>query len=258
MTVPSSQEGEAGFTLIEMIIALLIMAIAVVTIAGGLAAMLELTGQHRGHAVTEVAARSFSEVAQEQAHATTVLTANLAKDAGDTTLAVVSTALLPRVDGTNSYVLVGREVMRVSSMPTATSIVVNRVHNAGTLEAHDAGDAVTPVLRCPTAAQLTPDDGTYEAVEGVDITISAVEYWDSVQKKFLTDRDACIGGTHTATVDSDGFDETCADPDSPATLVLPECGWGYYRATVEVTTPDDGRLKEIQTSTSVLLRAANG
>lgn len=256
MNARTNRDGDDGFTLVEMVIALLVMATAVVTIVGALSAMVELTGQHRGHAVTEVAARSFSEAAQQQARATTTLTQ--AVDVDDSFLTVASTSHLPRVDGTNTFVVVDREVMRVTGMPSATRIDVVRDHNEdGTVEGHTAGSQVAPVLRCPTAAQLTPEESTYAAAEGIEIVLTDVEYWDTEEGEFVGDRNSCINGRHSAPLDSNGFDENCDDPDSTAIFVLPSCGWRYFRATVEVSTPGDGRLREVTTSTKVLLRSAS-
>ena len=232
---------DEGMTLIEMVIAMLIMSIAVVTIVGALATMIELTAEHRGHAVIEAGTRSFGEAAQEQAKFTTKLTAGVTS--GATTLPVADTSLLPRVDGTNTYVSVDREVMRVTNI-SASALTVVRDVNGDAPAAHLSSAAVVPVLRCPSATQLTPASGTYALVTGVAPSITSVEYWNASTGTFQ-DRASCLTN----------YDDTCALIDDVA---LPECGYGYYRAAVTVsTTAADTRLRTITTATRILLRTGS-
>ena len=245
-------------TLVEMVIAMLIMAIAVVTIVGALTTMIQLTSQHRGHAVVEVGSRNFGQAVQQQAQFTTKLTADVSS--GATSLPVADTSLLPRADNSNlnnyTYVLVDREVMRVTAI-SATALTVVRNVNSDPATAHLQNAAVVPVLRCPTIQQLTPAMGTYEAVTGVQSVISSVEYW-SAQTNSFTDRSTCTNGVPMQpTKVVLGFDDLCDDPDSNNVFVLPECGYGYFRATIDVTTPGDIRLRSVTTSTTILLRAGS-
>ena len=231
-------------TLIEMVIAMLVMSIAVVGIVAALTAMLELTSEHRGHAVIETGSRSFGETAQQQAQFTTKLTAIATSGAG--TLTVADTSLLPRLDGVtsnaNTYVSVDREVMRVTAI-SATSLTVSRDVNGDAAVAHAVGAAVVPIMRCPTSIQLTPASGTYEAVTGVSPTITAVEYWNPVTSTF-TDRATCLSN-YTTTCTAAGQSQSA------------ECGYGLFRASITVTTPGDARLRNVTTSTQILLRSGS-
>lgn len=232
---------DEGVTLIEMVIAMLIMSIAVVTIVGALTTMIQLTAEHRGHAVIEAGTRNFGEAAQQQAQFTTKLTA--ATTATATTLTVADTSLLPRVDGNETYISVDREVMRVTGISgSGTSLSVDRNINADATT-HDLGATVVTVLRCPTGAQLTPMAGTYESVTGVVSTLDSVEYWNPTTSTF-EGRTACLAN----------FDDNCT---AAGLAVGFECGYGLFRAAITLTTPGDSRLRNVTTSTKILLRAGS-
>lgn len=236
-------DADGGFTLIEMVIAMLVMSIAVVGIVAALSAMIELTSEHRGHAVLETGSRSFGEAAQEQAQFTTTLTA--AVNGSTTTMPVTSTALLPRVDPTSTetytYVSVDREVMRVTAIGANSMTVVRDVNNDGAAT-HAQKAVVVPLVRCPTALQLTPATGTYEAVTGLGASIDSVAYWDPTTKSFNPDRGACISSFKAACIAS-------------GNVVAAECGYGLFRATITVTTSGDSRLRNLSTTTTILLRS---
>ena len=55
------ESRDDGFTLMEMVISIMVISVAVVALVGALATMLQLSGQHRGHAVVETGAHSFSQ-----------------------------------------------------------------------------------------------------------------------------------------------------------------------------------------------------
>jgi hypothetical protein len=141
----------------------------------------------------------------------------------------------------------------VTDIPDLTTLLVERaVNGPDTLAAHAVNAPVAPVLRCPTVAQLTPADGTYEHTIGTQAALTNVEYWDEVANAFTADRSICLNGHDLAGgVRSPGFDETCA---SISEVVVPECGWSYYRGTVTITTPGDGRLRNVSTSTRLFIR----
>lgn len=236
MTLP--RRGEDGFTLIEMVIALLVMSIAVIAIVTALAGMIRLTRDQRGHAVTETAVRSFGQAVQAQAQFSTALAGGVS--AGSGSVSVTDASLIP-AGGSNSYVQVDREVMRVSSVNRATNTLsVVRAQGAETSAAHAAGATLAVVLHCPTATELTPVGTSYSTTTGSAAAISGVEYWNGTS---FTTQSACL----------DTWTLNCAS----SSIIEPECGLGLFRVTLQVTTPGDSRLNGLSTASQVLVRAGS-
>ena len=59
-------EFDSGFTLVEVLVAVVIMAVATVSIVGAMTSTFSLTEQHRGNASTDTVARSFEEAIQQK------------------------------------------------------------------------------------------------------------------------------------------------------------------------------------------------
>ena len=238
MTLP--RRGEEGFTLIEMVIAMLVMSIAVIAIVTALASMIQLTRDQRGHAVTETAVRSFGQAVQAQAQFRTTLTG--AMSAGATSVTVADASLLPP-GGSNSYVLVDREVMQVNSVNRATNTLsVSRAQGDEPAAAHASGASLAVVLHCPSATELTPTSTAYSATTGTSPTITNVEYWDGSSSTFVSQ-----GACQTA------FTTRCAS----ASVIEPNCGYGLFRVTLSVTTAGDPRLNGLSTTSEVMVRSGS-
>jgi prepilin-type N-terminal cleavage/methylation domain-containing protein len=244
VTLP--RRGAEGFTLIEMVIAMLVMSIAVVAIVGALASMLRLSRDHRGHAVTETSARSFGQAIQAQAQFKTELSAGVDDATG--TIPVNDASLLPP-GGSNSYVIVDREVMKVTSVNAAAkTLSVQRGFNGATTAAtHASGAGLVPVLHCPTSAQFTPASGTYEKSTAASASITNVEYWQSSSGTFTTDQKACT--------DDYAVDCPVQSPSTPS--IEPECGDGLFRITILVKADNDPRLNGLDTTSQVLVRSGS-
>lgn len=228
---------EGGFTLIEMVIAIMIMSIAVLTLVGALGSMLQLSGEHRGHAVNETGAHSFSQAVMAAGQFSTTLTSVVSNGAGDNTLQVADTSLFK----VGQHVSIDLETMLITSVG-ANSLGVSRPVNVGsTRQAHASGALVSRLLRCPSTTDLTPPAPTYEKAPGVAApTVTAVDYWESSSGSFVaTSNSSCMTS----------YDVIC-DGD-----VLAECGSGLYRATIRVTTVGDARLRDLTTTSAVLIRS---
>ena len=237
---------DAGFTLIETLIAMLVMAIAVVAIVGALSAMIGFTSEHRGHAVVETGARSFAQAVEAQAQGQTTLAAGVSASA--TTLTVTNAMLVPPASA-GTYVQVDREVMRVTAVNRAAGTlgVVRGVSSTPPAAAHASGAAVVPFTVCPSAATMTPDASTYPATKGLTYRVTTVEYWQP----------AGTGGSFVATSAAacqNDFDTRCKGD------VLPECSTGLLRVTLAIKSSDtsapgyDPRFKGVDTTTAVLVR----
>lgn len=229
-----------GFTLIESVIAMLIMSIAVVTIVGALATLIQLVGSHRGQAVAETGARSFAQAVQAQAQFSTTLDGDVAATAS--VLPLDDASLFPPA-GEDTFATIGREVVRVELVTRGAdpSIRVERDVNGDAASGAADGTAVVPFTRCAPSASLTPPGGSYEVANGATPTVNGVEYWSRAASSFVG-RNACLTE----------FADRC-ELDSED-LVLPECATGLMRVTLGVTTTGDTRLDGVDTTTTVLVR----
>lgn len=66
MSLTRRFEGETGLTLIELLVTIVILATAVVVIAGGMATAALVSGQQREHATAETLLRRFAEDLQSE------------------------------------------------------------------------------------------------------------------------------------------------------------------------------------------------
>jgi prepilin-type N-terminal cleavage/methylation domain-containing protein len=258
---PARVGNDAGFTLIETLIAMIIMSIAVITIVGALTTMITLTSEHRGHAVVEAAARSFSQAVEGQGQFTTKLTA--AATSTTTTLTVADASLVPPgsddtlpvgsppVDpGDDTFVIVDREVMHVKHVDRATNELTVDRHITGTATTHAASAAVATFTRCGLREVTTPDPTTYQSTPGLVVAVAQVEYW-SVTGNDWTDRAGCLNDYTT-------LPSKCAT--ATGGTILPDCTT-VRRVTVSIKSSDtsapggyDPRLRNVDTTTQVLVR----
>ena len=236
MTRSRHRRADGGFTLLEMVIAIMIMSVAVLTLVTALGSMLQLSGEHRGHAVNETGAHSFSQAVMAAGQFSTTLTAGVGVDPGDQTLQVADTTLFQ----TGQYVSVDLETMRITSVGSS-SLGVSRAVNPGSSRlTHATGALVSRLLRCPREADLTPPMTSYAKAAGVaPPVVTAVDYWDPSAALFTpTSSPSCLAA----------YNVICSG------AVLAECGSGLYRATIEITTNGDSRLGDLTTTSAVLIR----
>jgi prepilin-type N-terminal cleavage/methylation domain-containing protein len=231
----STETSEGGFTLIEMVIAMMVISIAIVALVSGLASMLQLSGEHRGNAAIETTARSYAQAVEAAAQAQTTLTSAVSSTA--TTLPVKDASLFTA----GAYVSVDRESMTVTAVNTSpganTLSVTRNINGDATVYAHASGTSVNRLLQCPNKADLTPPSGSWTPTPGVQTpSVASVEYWN--------------GSAFTGTC-------TLVNPNYPGcdgSQILAECAVGLYRATVTVAA-SDSRFRNVTTTTTVLVRA---
>lgn len=227
--------GDEGFTLTEVLMAMLIMSIAVAAVIEGLTTMVGLGREHRGHAVLEAATRNVATSAVAVATGTT-----LTATAAGGSLAVADASLLPPPTAEGTYATLGNEIIKITSRDTGTDqIGATRGYNGDPVTSAPVGTRVTPVLRCPTASQLEPTIAAAELPDGSAVRVTSVDYWQpGGAGGSFTDRSACMAA----------YETRC-----PAPEVLVECGFGLFRARVEARTTD-ARLNGKTEETVVLVR----
>lgn len=241
-------EDDDGFTLIEAVISIMVISIAVVALVAGLVTMIQLTGNHRGHAVVETAARSFGQAIQATAQSSATLTSSVT--AAATQISVTDASTLPRsaADGVTTYLSLEREVVVLTNINRTTNVLtVSRGAGGTTPAAHavtgTSAPRVFPLFRCPTSAQLTPPPTSYKVATNVTPSITAVEYLDPNTGLFTsTSASGCTTQYQTA---------------CPGTDVLPECGTGLFRVALSVSTAGDARLKNVAATSQVLVRTGS-
>lgn len=227
--------GDDGFTLTEVLMAMLVMSIAVAAVIEGLTTMIGLGREHRGHAVLEAATRNVS--------ASTVAVAGgtaLREATATGVLKVVDASLLPPPVPEGSYATVGTEVVKILARDTAAdTVTVTRGHNGEPVTAAPAGTLVVPVLRCPTAQQLRPALAASDLPDGASVDVTSVDYWQpGGPGGSFVDRPSCLAA----------YEQRCPPPE-----VLVECGFGLFRANVAADTTD-ARLNGKSEQTAVLVR----
>ena len=254
MTSSRRLHDDDGLTLIEAVIAMLILSIAVITLVGALAVMVEGTRKHRGQAVTETASRSFAQAVQALAQSSTSLSSAVSASATSFTLSDDST--LPPASS-STYLLVDREIVRLDSYALSGgkrtgTIAVIRAQGGTTAAAHTAGTSVVPLLRCPTTALLTPDPGAYNLPPGAAATVTKVEYYDPADQSFSDPSTPDTSPPSPTSRCEQNYAVRC-----PGTTLSPECSTAVFRVSIEITTPGDSRLENVTTTTQVWVRSGS-
>jgi prepilin-type N-terminal cleavage/methylation domain-containing protein len=246
----AEQNGDSGFTLIETLMAVVIMSTAVVVLVSALAEVINQSQFHRGHAVAEAVTRNYNQAVQARVNYSSPLSA------GISTLATTTTVVVQDGSGfaPSGYVNVDRETMRVTSRSGNTlSVLRGAAMNAddASVTTHSVGASVVPIYRCPGPAQFQPDTASYPRPTGVNVTINKIEYWNAVAAP-AGFQDTSSPGCGSA------YDAQCTYTDSNGVPGKPDvrdqCDPGLYRLSVTTTTTGSAGLKDIDTSTHVLVR----
>lgn len=238
---------EEGFTLIEAVIALAVIAITVVVLVGALVGLISSSQQHRGNAVAESSTRSATQAVLAKSQAHTTLTAAIGT--ADTTLHVADGTQF----ATSGFLSVEHELMRITGR-SATTITVARGSNraygswpAGDTTsdvAHSSGAPVADVMMCSSTAEMAPDPAQYVVPTGVTVTVSAVDYWDPVAKSFFSGQATCISQ----------YIARCKYNDQGSNDLREDCDAGVQRVTLSTSTAGDTRFKGVTGSTQLLVR----
>ena len=250
MTGRRAPRQDSGYTLVEVLIAMLILGIAVGALVLGLTSLMTYTREGRAHAIAETTSRSFSQAVMAQAQSGTVL---ISIDNNDI-MTVQQPDLLPPATSQAAddyYVAIEREVLRVTERNANGTFDVDRNVNdeLAAVETHTGTPKVVPVLRCPGAAFLTPPASMYEGNVAATPTITAVQYWSDTNDGWFANQAACLAA----------FDAKCETRDSPPEARwAPECSDGYFRVLINVPTTDDRYNNvdnvKISTQTDVIVR----
>lgn len=243
MTPSDHAVRDGGFTLIETLIAIVVMATAVITIVSALSGMMASTQSHRGQAVVAAAARSYSEAVEARAAFRTELASDI--DDRQTSFNVKDVAGL----AANQYVAIDRESMLVIGISGVTLTVTRAVGDPSSAASHTANSAVIGLFRCPSELQLRPNPTTYTVPAGVTVTIdpTSLQYWDKPSGSFVDPSTCTSNYDATCTYDSTSGNHQLPD-------IRPECGGNLVRLSVVVTTPSDARFRGVDTTTVLLVR----
>ena len=241
--------ADAGFTLIETLMALVIMSTAVVVLVGALAEVINQSQFHRGNAVAETVTRNYTQAVQAQVNYSSPLA--VAVTPASSTITVQ--------DGSGfagtGYVSVDREAMKVTARVGNVLTVARGASipaDPASVVGHAVAAVVVPIYRCPTAAQLAPDVGAYPRPAGVAVTIDKVEYWNpaAVTPQFVSDTSSASCGST--------YDAACTYTDTNDNPLVPDvrdqCDPGLYRLTITTSTGSSPGLKGVTASTQVLVR----
>lgn len=241
-----------GMTLIELLIAVVIMGVAIVAMVAAMGSMIISSQHNRGQSEMQIAARDFGEAVIAKVNFVTKLTAAI-PNATATSISVVDASGLPQ--SVPYDVVVDQETMTVTARSGNTLTVTRGVGDSSAAVSHTDQSQVFPLFVCavalPADAQtsqvtnsagvgyLSPD--SWPHASNVSASISKVEYFDPNTKTFAG-FSAC----------KNYYDNTCFT-DSGGNDVRPDCDPGLTRVTI-VTTSSDSRLQGVTTKTQVLVR----
>ena len=248
---------DEGFTLVELLIAIVIIGITVSVMVLAMSTLVVATEEQRGHAVSDNNARSFAEAMQQKVSFKTTLTAAVsASGAATLSLAdpVAGFQTSPVSSSSTFDVLVDQEIMTVTAASGSTLTVTsgNRGAAGSAAAAHSSGASVSQDFICPTAlfaaspsshsGYLNPDGFTQPS--NATVSIGEIDYWNPATNTWTAANatSTCLTNFSTGSVGC---------PDS--STFLPECDPGYYRVDVHVATTL-ANLRNVTTDTWVLIR----
>lgn len=261
MTLDVHDDRESGLTLIELMIALVIMAIISISILGSITTLSTASQNQRGIANVDASALSYAEAIKHHVDFTTTVpggisasaTSFMVNDAPDFTAPVEVS-----VDG---------ELMKVGVVNGNALSAVTRGDRDTTATAH-GGTALLNVVYtpCPMAAQLAPTNFTLSTYVS-SVRITEVDYWIPSSSSFVVGQTwngtAYVVQPGRSTCES-AFQSLCptysSDNNNWASTFQsdnePECDTGLQRITITAT--GDKSTASTVTTTTILVRRANG
>ena len=256
----SPRRADRGFTLVELLIAMVILGLSVSVLVLAMSSLVVASQEHRGHAVSDTAARDFAEAMQQKWSFVSKITAldNTGATGG------VTFTLADPVSGFQSStpfdIVIDQEVMTVTTASGNTITVKpgDRAAAGSTASGHSVGATISQDFICPRANATDPaaansagylyPDGYVDPKDAANhklatASIGEVDYWNPVASTFDTSsQSTCLGY----------FSQGASGcPDNHT--FLPECDPGFLRVKVVVPTSLTN-LRNVTTTTWVLLR----
>jgi type II secretory pathway pseudopilin PulG len=242
--------GDSGDTLIEILVAVLVIGITVTAMIGALTLEINGSDTHRRLTNVEVLSRAYGEKVVDQAmHPATTALASAAS-AGATSVHVKSSSGFPASPPSFTASVDGEVV-------TVTKIVGTTWTVSALADDHDANAPVVQYQPCPAAADLYVSGFAVASSSkvlapdsrpgGVTSTVTGVEYFGA-------------DGTQVASASCPTYWSTvlpCSKFDSSTPDHLTECDVALIRVTLEFESTDKTQRAGATTTTKVLVRRGN-
>ena len=243
---------DEGVTLVELLVALVVMALISTAVLEGITTLANASKNHRGIATVDAATTAYAEAIKHHVDFTTRLASDL--NASANTISVNSVAELSASNSSPLEVLIDGELIKVTGVNQGakTLSVAQRGDRGTAATSHTTGTQLTPSYTpCPDVSTLTPltyQTATYPAVALPTFTL---EYWVPTGGGSFVSRSACMTYFRTQTACT-GFSGTDPFQDDNQ----PDCDPGIQRATV--TAVGDATTGNSKTTTVILLRRGDG
>ena len=261
---------DEGFTLVELLIAMLIMGIAVAALVTAMGGLVSATDSHRGLAQDEAVAHNVAQQVVSKYSFSTELDAAAPasqsyvciKDDPDGFLTSALTSIDLTVDQETMAVTGSGVKGGVGCAGSSWKIPVTRGFGGTSNVDHVAKAPVHQLFACPGTTANGSGIGYVMATgtrayvlpnPGISVT-AGIEYWDPTSNTFSSGQDACFTT----------YQARCHDEDNTPSKfdLLPECDTGLARVTLTVTDTNksDGASNTdcasgaVCTTTQVLLR----
>jgi type II secretory pathway pseudopilin PulG len=258
MTRPAaSQRQDAGETLIEILLTVVVLAITVTGLIGALTVAIVGTDSHRRLSDVEVVTRAYGEQVVDQANHQPTTTLAADTDAGATSISVTSSAGFPAAPFTALpiTIAVDGEVTKLTKIVGTTWTV------AALQDAHTAGSSVQQYLfydavngQCPTGTQFQLSafsvPATVASVGKINVpTVTATaEYFDAAGQPITSA--SCSSYWSTSGQPCKLFDPATQPHET-------QCDVELIRLTISTSTTITGTQRSASTTTRVLVRRGN-
>ena len=250
------QRSEEGFTLVELLLAILIIGIAVSAMVAALGSLAQASSNHRTWAVLESTTHDYAEAIQSKAALVVPLSAPMnAPGTGglpncpnngtinDTVQIAPPYTLASFGSISPFYAVIDQETLSVTG-GTGQTLTVQRCNTGTIATTHSTTATLTQLLVCPGTSSsssdstgsenvgyLNPDrytpPGAQPGTPAATAQIQAISYWDPNDSQFDWSQTDCWTQ----------FQATCFDPDAPngSYDLRPECDPGLERISLSLS-----------------------
>lgn len=239
--------ADAGDTLIEILIAIVILGITVTAMIGAITVAITSSDTHRRLTDVELLSRSYGEQVEDQALHPSSTTLASAASSGDKSITVASSTGFP-TSGSFTAAVDG-EVVSVTKINGTTWTI------SALADDHTSGTPVVQYQPCPGVSDLyvsgfsvgsarvvSPDSMSQSA------TITNVEYFDNAGNSYSAA--ACSTFWSTSGL-------PCSKFESSDTVHLTECDLPLIRVTIHFDSTDKTQPTGATADTRVLIRRGN-